>query len=215
MAEGEAVVADIRAKGGQAVFIQADLGETGIIPSIIAQVVSAYGRLDCAFNNAGVSGGGPIETLDENIWDRIIDTNLKTAFFCLRAEAMQMKAQGSGGTILFTASVLASIGRVGTTIYSASKGGVVAMARAAAIELAPAGIRVNALSPSVTRTPMTTARITTGADGKLSHPWRSMSPLGRLAEAEEIAQAALFLMSERASYISGHTLLVDGGQSAA
>jgi NAD(P)-dependent dehydrogenase (short-subunit alcohol dehydrogenase family) len=213
-AEGEDVVAEILSAGGEAIFIQADLGAVANIPRIVSQVVSKFGRLDCAFNNAGISGGGPIETLDEQTWDRIIDTNLKAAFFCLKAEVEQMKRQGGGGTIVFNGSVLANIGAVGTSIYSASKGGIVSMARAAAVELGPHGIRVNSISPAVTRTPMTSPRIVTRGDGSLTHPLAGGIPLGRLAEAEEMAQAALFLLSDRASYVNGHALVVDGGQSA-
>src|SRR5271154_1135497 len=131
--EGESVVAEIQRSGGQAIFMPADLADIPGISNLIMEVVSRYGRLDCAFNNAGSSGGGPIETLDEKTWDNVINTNLKSAFFCLKAEAIQMKAQGTGGSIVFTASALANIGAFGTSIYSASKGGVVAMARAAAV----------------------------------------------------------------------------------
>ena len=214
-AEGESVVAEIHRSGGQAIYIPVDLANTSRISDLVKEVVSRYGRLDCAFNNAGVSGGGPIETLDEKTWDNVIDTNLKSAFFCLKAEAIQMKAQGTGGSIVFTASALANIGAVGTSIYSASKGGVVAMARAAAVELGPAGVRVNTINPSVTVTPMTTPRITKAADGKLSHPLAVGVPLGRLAEAEEVAEVAAFLMSDRSSYINGQAIVVDGGQTAA
>jgi NAD(P)-dependent dehydrogenase (short-subunit alcohol dehydrogenase family) len=213
--EGESVVAEIHRSGGQAIHIPFDLADASGIADLVTEVVSRYGRLDCAFNNAGVSGGGPIETLDEKTWDNVIDTNLKSAFFCLKAEAIQMKAQGTGGSIVFTASALANIGAVGTSIYSASKGGVVAMARAAAVELGPAGIRVNTINPSVTVTPMTTPRITKTADGKLSHPFAFGVPLGRLAEAEEVAEVAAFLMSDRSSYINGQAIVVDGGQTAA
>lgn len=212
-AEGEAVVAEIAAAGGDAIFIQADLAKIDAIPGIIAQVVSHYGRLDCAFNNAGISGGGPIETLNEGTWDSIIDTNLKAAFFCLQAEAAQMKQQG-GGAIVFNGSVLANIAAPGTTIYSASKGGIVSLARAAAVELGPFGIRVNSVNPSITRTPMTAGRIVTNADGTASHPYAAGIPLGRLAEPEEMAEVALFLLSDRASYVNGQALVVDGGQSA-
>ncbi len=126
-AEGESVVAEIHRAGGHAIFIPVDLAKTSGISGLVTEVVSRYGRLDCAFNNAGVSGGGPIETLDEKTWDSVIDTNLKSAFFCLKAQVIQMKAQGTGGSIVFTASALANIGAVGTSIYSASKGGVVAI----------------------------------------------------------------------------------------
>lgn len=214
-AAGEAVVAEIRAAGGTATFIQADLAETAGIFGIIERAVATYGRLDCAFNNAGISGGGPIETLDEAVWDRVIDTNLKAAFFCLQAEAAQMKRQG-GGAIVFNGSVLANIAFPGTAIYSASKGGVASLMRAAAVELGPHGIRVNSVNPSITRTPLTTGTITAGADGAETHPFAPLGaiPLRRLAEPEEMAQVAAFLLSDRASYVTGHALIADGGQSA-
>jgi NAD(P)-dependent dehydrogenase (short-subunit alcohol dehydrogenase family) len=211
-AEGEAVVAEIRQAGGEAIFIEADLSHTDRIPGIVDRVVSEYGRLDVAFNNAGVAGGGPIETLDEATWDTIIDTNLKAAFFCLKAEAAQMKRQG-GGAIVFNGSVLANIALPGTSIYSASKGGISSLTRAAAVELGPFGIRVNSVNPSITRTPMTADRIV-ASEGVESHPFAAGIPLGRLAEPEEMAQVALFLLSDRASYVNGQAVVVDGGQSA-
>src|SRR5260221_7707385 len=213
-AKGKAVVAEIEAAGGEALFIQADLQEIGALPAIIENVVARYGRLDCAFNNAGVSGGGPIETLDEPAWDTVIDTNLKAQFFCLKAQAAQMKKQGNGGSIVFTGSVLASIALPGTNIYSASKGGIVSLARAAAGELGSFGIRVNFINPSITRSEMTQGLIVKNADGSESHPYATRRPLGRLAEPEEMAEVALFLLSDRASYVSGQALIVDGGQSA-
>jgi NAD(P)-dependent dehydrogenase (short-subunit alcohol dehydrogenase family) len=212
-AEGEAVVAEIADVGGEAMFIEADLTRTASIPAIIAQVIARFGRLDCAFNNAGIAGGGPVETLTEATWDSIVDTNLKAAFFCLQAEAAQMKRQGSGA-IVFNGSVLANIALPGTSIYSASKGGIVSLARAAAVELGPFGIRVNSLNPSITRTPMTKGRIVKTDDGNETHPYAAGIPLGRLAEPEEMAQVALFLLSDRASYVNGQALVVDGGQSA-
>jgi len=213
--EGEAVVAGIRQAGGSALFIQADLTRIETIPDIINRTVANFGRLDGAFNNAGVTGGGPIETLDEATWDRIIDTNLKASFFALQAQAAQMKQQGGGGAIVFTSSVLAQIAAPGTSIYSASKGGIDALTRAAAVELGPFNIRVNSVNPSITKTPMTTGRITVNADGTESHPLAVGIPLRRLAEPEEMAQVALFLLSDRASYVNGQSIVVDGGQSAA
>lgn len=214
-AEGDAVVAQIRAAGGEATFFQADLNNTAAIPNLIAKVVEQYGQLDVAFNNAGTGAGGPLQAMDEATWDRVIDTNLKAAFFCLRAEAEQMKRQGRGA-IVFNGSVLAGISFPGTSIYSASKGGITALTRAAAVELGPSGIRVNSVNPSITRTPLTTGMITTAEGGAESHPFAPLNsiPLGRLAEPEEMAEAALFLLSDRASYVNGHALVVDGGQSA-
>ncbi len=211
---GRDVAGQIGQAGGSALFIQADLTQTAAITGVIEQVVAKYGRLDGAFNNAGVAGGGPIETLDEALWDKIIDTNLKAAFFCLQAEVAQIKRQGGGGAIVFNGSVLARIALPGTSIYSASKGGIVSLAQAAAVEFGPAGIRVNSINPSITRTPMTRSRIVTDDQGKASHPFGAGIPLGRLAEPEEMAEAALFLLSDRSSYITGQALVVDGGQSA-
>ena len=178
--EGEEVVAGIRKAGGTAVFIQADLTRIETIPDIINRTVANFGRLDGAFNNAGVTGGGPIETLDEKSWDQIIDTNLKASFFALQAQVAQLKKQGGGGSIVFNSSVLASFGSPGTSIYSASKGGIDALTRAAAVELGPFNIRVNSVNPSITRTPMTTGRITENADGTESHPGgRHSAPAAR------------------------------------
>lgn len=212
-AEGEGVVKQIKAAGGSAIFIQADLTKTDTIPAVVAQVVSSYGRLDCAFNNAGAARVGPIETLDETAWHGVVDPNLKAAFFCLKAEAVQMKKQGKGA-IVFTSSVLSQISFAGVSIYSASKGGIDALTRAAAVELGPHGIRVNSVNPSITRTPMTTGSITKEPDGTESHPLAVRVPLGRLAEPEEMAEVVLFLLSDRASYVNAQTLVVDGGQSA-
>ena len=214
-AEGDAVVAQIKAAGGEATFVQADLDDTAAIPDLIGKVVAQYGRLDAAFNNAGTGAGGPIHVMDEATWDRVIDTNMKTAFFCLKAEAEQMKRQGSGA-IVFTGSILADISFPGTSIYSASKGGISALTRAAAVELGPLGIRVNSINPSITRTPLTAGMISKADGGVESHPFAPPGsiPLGRLAEPEEMAEAALFLLSDRSSYVNGHALVVDGGQSA-
>ncbi|MEW5420574.1 SDR family NAD(P)-dependent oxidoreductase [Amorphus sp. 3PC139-8] len=213
--DGEALVAEIKTVGGDAFFVQADLNVIESIPEVVAAVVERYGRLDVAFNSAGTATGGPLATMTEAEWDRVNDTNLKSVYFCLKAQAEQMQAQGGGGSIVLNGSVLANIAFPGTTIYSASKGGITAMARAAAVELGPLGIRVNSINPSITRTPMTESMISANEDGTETHPFAPAGsiPLGRLAEPEEIANAALFLLSDRASYINGHALVVDGGQS--
>jgi NAD(P)-dependent dehydrogenase (short-subunit alcohol dehydrogenase family) len=213
--EGDEVVANIIAAGGKAMFIRADLAHVEGISGMVGQVVERFGRLDCAFNNAGVSGRGTIDTHDETSWDRVVDTNAKTAFFCLQAQAAQMKKQGGGGSIVFNGSVLTVMAQPGTTVYSASKGAVVAIARAAGVELGPYGIRVNSVNPSLTRTPMTEKGIQVAADGSESHPAAVGIPLGRFAEPEEIAEVVVFLLSDRSSYINAQALVVDGGQSSA
>jgi NAD(P)-dependent dehydrogenase (short-subunit alcohol dehydrogenase family) len=212
--EGNAVVASIAAAGGKAVFVEADLSDVEMIPGVIFRAVEAFGRLDVAFNNAGTGTGGPIESMTPAEWSRVIDINMRSAYFCLQAEATEMKRNGSGA-ILFNGSVLAGIAMPGTSIYSASKGGITALARAAAAELGPHGIRVNSINPSITKTPLTLGMISKDANGSEQHPFAPSGsiPLGRLAEAEEIAHAAAFMLSDRASYINGHALVVDGGQS--
>ena len=135
------------------------------------------------------------------------------AFLCLKAQVAQLRAQGIGGSILFNASVLGSVGLAGTMIYGASKAAVIAMARAAAVELGPDGIRVNTVSPSITRTPMTAPWFAENADAD-ANPLASVTPMRRAGEPREVAGAALFLVSDLASYVTGHDLRVDGGLSA-
>jgi NAD(P)-dependent dehydrogenase (short-subunit alcohol dehydrogenase family) len=213
---GELIAREIRSAGGEATFIPADLDETSIITRVVEQVTETYGRLDVAFNNAGTATGGPIAVSSETEWDRVINTNVKSVYFCLKAQAELMTRQGDGGAILLNGSVLASIGLPGTAIYSASKGAITSLTRAAAVELGPVGIRVNSVNPSLTRTPLTQGLISKDAAGHETSPLAPSGsiPLGRLAEPHEIAEVALFLLSDRASYINGHALIVDGGQSA-
>jgi NAD(P)-dependent dehydrogenase (short-subunit alcohol dehydrogenase family) len=213
---GEDLVDELTGMGAQAFFAEADLSDTGVIEPMVAKVVERFGRLDAAFNNAGRSvGRGGIETRSPERWDDLMDINLRSAFFCMQAQVAQFRKQGGGGAIVFNASVLATIGQFGTAMYSASKAGVVAMARAAAVELGPEVIRVNTVSASITRTPMTAVSFVRQADGTEQHPIVSGTPLRRVGEPVEIAEGALFLLSDRASYITGHDLVIDGGYSAA
>lgn len=214
-AEGEAVRDAVRSSGGQAVFVEADLSDDAAVTSMVADAVSSFGRVDIWFNNAGVGGGrGGIEVRESADWDRISSINARSAFLCLKAEVAQLRAQGGGGSILFNASVLGSVGFPGTMVYGASKASVIAMARAAAVELGPEGIRVNTVSPSITRTPMTSAWFEGKGPGEDTNPLASVTPLRRAAEPHEVAGAALFLASDLASYVTGHDLRVDGGLSA-
>jgi NAD(P)-dependent dehydrogenase (short-subunit alcohol dehydrogenase family) len=210
---GEQVVDEISKAGGEALFIRADATDIAGAGDVVRRIVEHFGRLDAAFNNAGTAMVGPLTELDEKTWDVLVDGNLKSTFFYLQAEAAQMKRQKEGGSIVLNGSVFAELGIEGISIYSASKGGVTALARAAAVELGPDGIRVNSVNPTVIRTPLTESGITRNEDGTEYHPHGEKIPLGRLGEPEEVANATLFLLSDLSSYITGQTLMVDGGQS--
>jgi len=218
-AEGEAVVAAVAAVGGEAVFLEADLSDLETIAPMVGRAAARYGRIDGVFNNAGVSGGRKsIEQQTPADWARVNGVNLEAAYFCLVEEIKALRrgpGGGRGASIVFNASVLGSVGIPLTAMYGAGKAGVISLTRSAAVELGPEGIRVNSVSPAITRTPMTVAGFARQQDGTEVHPFAKLTPLGRTAEPHEIAQAVLFLLSDRASYITGQDLAIDGGLSAA
>ncbi|MFG2075158.1 SDR family NAD(P)-dependent oxidoreductase [Nonomuraea maritima] len=210
---GVEVVEEITRSGGEAMFVKADATDIAAAYDVVDQVVSRFGRLDAAFNNAGTAAVGPLTELGEEMWHQLVDGNLKGAFFSLQAQVAQMKRQRRGGSIVFNGSVFAELGIAGISVYSASKGGVAALARAAAVELGPDAIRVNTVNPTVIRTPLTEGGISRNADGSENHPHGEKIPLGRLGEPQDVARVALFLLSDLASYVTGQSIMVDGGQS--
>ncbi|MGH7963220.1 MAG: SDR family oxidoreductase [Candidatus Binatia bacterium] len=209
VAGGEETVRLIKDAGGEASFIKADVAKNAEVEDLIKKTVETYGRLDCAFNNAGIEGemSTTVDCSEEN-WDRIIAINLTGVWLCLKHEIPQMLKQG-GGAIVNTASVAGLVGFQGLSAYVASKHGVNGLTKTAALEYAKQGIRVNAVCPGVIHTPMLDRLFSSqpGAGETIA----AMEPVGRLGKPEEIAAAVVWLCSDAASFVTGLPMAVDGG----
>jgi NAD(P)-dependent dehydrogenase (short-subunit alcohol dehydrogenase family) len=210
-AAAEAVAGAVRQHGRRAVLVQADVGKVQDCAMVVERTVAELGRLDVLVNNAGVFPRVTVLDMREQDWDYVHGVNLKGSFFCAQAAAKHMIAAKHGGSIINLASQ-AIAGRGPRSVhYSASKGGIVSMTRAMALELAEHGIRVNAVAPGTTDT----AQPRYGAtDAEIFERARTQVPLGRIAQPEEIAGTAVFLASPAASYIIGQTIHVNGGTLA-
>ncbi len=204
--EAEKVMQEVCAAGQRAVLVQADVARPTDAQTMVAQVLSELGGLDVLVNNAGVYPRVPFLEMRETDWDLVLDVNLKGGFFCAQAAARAMVAAGRRGSIINMASQ-AIRGAVRGVHYSASKGGVVAMTRATALELAPHGIRVNAIAPGLTDTAQ--PRYGNNED-ELAAMARAV-PLGRMAQPDDIAAVAVFLASDDARHVTGQTVHVNGG----
>lgn len=204
----EAVAASIREQGGAAEAAQVDVTQESSVEALVAGVVERHGRLDAAHNNAGISGDMAAFTdLSLELWQRMIDINLTSVFLCMKHELRQMSAQRSGA-IVNTSSGAGVVGFAGLPHYVAAKHGVVGLTKTAAQEFARSGIRVNAILPGTTRTPMIQGFVDANPDvGKMIA--KSVGR-GSLGEPDEVAQAAVWLCSDRASFVSGESMLVDG-----
>lgn len=201
----EAVRDEITAAGGQAFILQGDVSSAEDVDRIFKTVKEEFGFLDVLVNNAGITRDSLLVRMKENQWDEVIDTDLKSNFLTVKAAGAMMMRRKKGA-IINIASVSGIIGNMGQLNYSAAKAGVIGLTKAAARELAPRGIRVNAVAPGFIVTDMTDKIPDDLKDGML----RSI-PLGRFGGAEEVAKAAAFLASDEASYITGQVLKVDGG----
>ena len=209
VAGGQETVQQIEAAGGEAIFVKADVSQAADVETLIAKTVETYGRLDCAFNNAGIEGGMKL-TIDctKEEFDRTIAVNLTGVWLCMKYEIQQMLSQGSGA-IVNTASAAGLVGFPSLPDYVASKHGVVGLTKTAALEYAKSGIRVNAVCPGVIQTPMVErgAQLSPGFDELAL----SMEPVGRFGQPAEVGEAVVWLCSDAASFVTGHPMVVDGG----
>jgi NAD(P)-dependent dehydrogenase (short-subunit alcohol dehydrogenase family) len=213
VAGGEETVALIKHAGGEATFIKTNVTQAADVEALMAQAVSTYGRIDCAHNNAGIEGVLAM-TADypEDDWDRVIAVNLKGVWLCMKYELPHMVRQGSGA-IVNTASLAGLVGAKRMPAYVASKHGVAGLTKAAALEYARSGIRVNAVCPGVIHTSMVD-RIFLNRRPDLKARLEASEPIGRLGTPEEVAEAVVWLCSDAASFVTGHTMSVDGGMYA-
>ncbi len=206
---GEATATEVEGLGVEATFIRADVSDGSSVADLVRGTVDRLGRLDFAFNNAGIEGvQAPTADCTVENWDRTIAVNLTGVFFCMREEIPRMLDHG-GGVIVNNSSVAGLVGFPGIPAYTASKHGILGLTKTAALEYASQGIRVNAVCPGVIDTEMIT-RFTHG-DAAVADQLLETEPVGRLGTPTEIADAVVWLCSERASFVTGHALAVDGG----
>jgi NAD(P)-dependent dehydrogenase (short-subunit alcohol dehydrogenase family) len=212
--EGYETVAQIKKAGGQAAFVKADVSNEVDVERLVAETLSTYGRLDVAFNNAGIEGEVGKQTHEQSLtnYKSVMDINVLGVLLSMKHEIAAMLKNG-GGAIVNNASVGGLVGFPGASVYVASKHAVLGLTKTAALEYAKQGIRINAVSPGGTETPMLD-RFTGGPGTDGFNQLAQMHPNGRLARPEEIAEAVLWLSSEKASFINGQSLAADGGWTA-
>jgi NAD(P)-dependent dehydrogenase (short-subunit alcohol dehydrogenase family) len=208
-AEGKETVELVHAAGGDGLFVKTDVTKAAEVEALIHTTVERFGRLDLAFNNAGTEGVWvPIIKQSEEEWDRTININLKGVWLCLKYEIKQMLKQGGGGAIVNMASITGLVGSASAAAYSASKHGVVGLTKSAALETARVGIRINAVCAGAIETSMSERLF--GAPNVHKYVL-SCHPIGRFGRPSEVAEAVVWLCSDRASFMTGQCLVLDGG----
>ena len=207
--EGEATASLIRDAGAECLFVRSDVSSEEDVKALIQKTIEAYGRLDCAFNNAGIDPPSkPLHEQSIEDFDKLMAINVRGLFLCMKYEIQQMLSQGSG-VIVNNSSIGGLIGFPGVSPYIASKHAVMGLTRSAALDYAKQGIRINAVNPGFIATDMIDRLV--DQVGGTANDLASTVPMGRMGQAEEIAQAIVFLCSDAASYITGQPLVIDGG----
>jgi NAD(P)-dependent dehydrogenase (short-subunit alcohol dehydrogenase family) len=202
--------AKIEADGGVASFVRADVTSAADVAAMVAHAVDTYGRLDCAHNNAGILGANSaLADYPDDDWERVLKVNLTSVYLCLKEEVKAFLAAGSPGAVVNTASFSGLVAVPFAPAYVATKHGVVGLTKAAAVEYGRKGIRVNAVAPGTARTDMMVERM--AVNPKMEKALADVSPMRRIAEPTEIADTVVWLCSDEASFVNGHTLAVDGG----
>jgi len=208
---GEETVEMIRRFGGDAIFVKTDVRKPGDVKNLVATAAKTYGGLHCAFNNAGVLPPTmPLADMDDSTFDNVIAVDLKGIFLCMKYEIQQM-LQNGGGAIVNNASIAGMIADPGISAYVAAKHGVIGLSKAAGMEYASRGIRINALAPGLVETAMTKPWFD---DPNIRSAFLANTPIGRVAQPEEMAGMVLFLCSDFASFAVGQTFVIDGGYTA-
>jgi NAD(P)-dependent dehydrogenase (short-subunit alcohol dehydrogenase family) len=207
--EGKETVDLVRAAGGDGLFVKTDVSRAADVQALVRKTVEKFGRLDIAFNNAGIEGNWiPIAEQAEEDWDRTITINLKGVWLCLKYEIQQMLKQGGGGAIVNMASIGGLMGSAGAATYCASKHGVMGLTKSAALETARSGIRINAVCPAVIETPMGERLF---GEPEMRKFALGLHPIGRFGTPLEVAEAVVWMCSDRASFMTGQSLVLDGG----
>jgi NAD(P)-dependent dehydrogenase (short-subunit alcohol dehydrogenase family) len=211
-AGGQATLRMVKDSGAEAIFIKTDVSKSAEVEAAVAKAVETFGRLDCAFNNAGIGGAGKLtHEYSEQEWDRVIAINLTGVWLCMKAELTQMLKQGSGA-IVNTSSIMGLTGAIRVPAYTAAKHGVAGLTKAAALEYGRLGIRINAVCPAPIYTPMLMSAFEKRPD--MEQRYARSEPMKRLGQPEEVGEAVAWLCSDRASYVTGLPMPVDGGYMA-
>lgn len=207
--EGSETLDLVRKGGGDGLFVKTDVSKAAEVRALVDKTAEKFGRLDFAFNNAGIEGKWmPIAEQSEEDWDQTIDINLKGVWLCMKYEIQQMLRQGKGGAIVNMSSIAGLMGSAGAATYCASKHGVMGLTKSGALETARAGIRINAICPGVIETPMGERLF---GEPEMRKYATSLHPLGRFGTPMEVAEAVVWMCSEHASFMTGQWIVLDGG----